>query len=70
MSFHAANVGIMDRGGVSEMAMTEQERALCIRAERAVHAIREFGLDPYSALWLTIQPTEKMLEAEKEKKAA
>jgi hypothetical protein len=45
-------------------AMSPQEQVLCRRAAAAVQAVKNYDLDPYTALWLTIRPTAKMLQAE------
>jgi hypothetical protein len=45
--------------------MSEEERELANRAEKAVQAIKYYGLDPYTALWLTVWPTEKVRAAER-----
>jgi hypothetical protein len=45
--------------------MSEEERELANRAEKAVQAIKYYGLDPYTALWLTVFPTAKIRAAER-----
>jgi hypothetical protein len=45
--------------------MSKSESEFACRAEHAVQAIKYHGLDPYTALWLTIFPTAKIRAAER-----